>query len=332
VDYFPVFLDLRGERCLVVGGGEVAARKASLLLRAEARVLVVAPELSEGMQALLPHAALSHEPRTYEGSDLENVALVIAATADRAVNAQISSDANTLRVPVNVVDDAELCSFIVPALVERSSVVVAIGTAGNAPVLARLLRGRIESLLPERYGDLVELCARLRDDVQACLPDVNRRRRFWEAVLEGGPAELVFRGESEAGEAALRTALEHAVRDAEQPHRGEAYLIGAGPNDPELVSFRALRLLQRAELVCHATQVSDAIVNLSRRDAQRHAFTAPLDAAADGVVPRMAAAVREGRRVCVLAPGDAFREAAGQRFAERARQLGVPCQVVPGIA
>jgi uroporphyrin-III C-methyltransferase/precorrin-2 dehydrogenase/sirohydrochlorin ferrochelatase len=332
VDYFPIFMDLRGERCLVVGGGEVAARKASLLLRAEARVRVIAPELSEGMRALLSHAALQHEARTYDEADLDNVVLVIAATDDRAVNAQVSSDANALRIPVNVVDDAELCSFIVPALVERSSVVVAIGTAGSAPVLARLLRGRIESMLPERYGDLVELCAELRDHVQTSLPDVNRRRRFWEAALGGGPAELVFRGERAAGETALRAALEDAVRGGAQSASAEAYLIGAGPNDPELVSFRAQRLLQSAEVVWHASHVSAAIVELSRRDALRYAFSGSLDDAADGVLPRMAADVSEGRRVCVLAPGDAFREPAGQRFAARAQQLGVACHIVPGIA
>jgi uroporphyrin-III C-methyltransferase/precorrin-2 dehydrogenase/sirohydrochlorin ferrochelatase len=302
------------------------------LLRAEARVLVVSPNLSEGMRALLSHAALQYEERHYEESDLDNVALVIAATDDRTVNAQVSSDADALRVPVNVVDDTELCTFIMPAFVERSSVVVAIGTGGNAPVLARLLRGRIESVLPERYGDLVEVCAQLRDDVQARLPDVDRRRRFWETALEGSPAELVFRGEREAGEAAFRAALEHAAGGAEHAHAGEAYLIGAGPNDPELVSFRALRLLQRAELILYTAEVSEAVVNLSRRDAPRYAFVEPLEAAADGVLPRMAAAVQAGQRVCVLAPGDAFREPAGRRFVERARKLGLACHVVPGIA
>ncbi|HEX4351616.1 MAG TPA: NAD(P)-dependent oxidoreductase, partial [Polyangiales bacterium] len=222
MDYFPMFMDLRGERCLVVGGGDVAARKASLLLRAEARVIVVAPELSESMQALGSHPALEHEARAYEEPDLDNVVLVIAATDDREVNARISDDAAAQRLPVNVVDDPELCSFIVPAFVERSSVVVAIGTSGHAPVLARMLRGQIESVLPERYGDLVDLCARLRPDVQSRLPDVHRRRRYWESVLEGEPAELVFRGERDRAEAALREALSLAADGGERVHTGAA--------------------------------------------------------------------------------------------------------------
>jgi uroporphyrin-III C-methyltransferase / precorrin-2 dehydrogenase / sirohydrochlorin ferrochelatase len=332
VDYFPAFLDVREKRCVVVGGGEVAARKASLLLRARASVRVIAPTLSEGMQALLTQSGLQHEPRDYTRADLDGAVLVIAATNDRVVNARVSSDAQALRLPVNVVDAPELCSFIVPAFVERSSVLVAIGTGGGAPVLARLLRGRIESVLPERYGDLVDLCARLRQEVRARLPDVHARRRFWEDSLEGLPAELVFRGEGAAGETALRAALEHATGRAGQPVDGEAYLIGVGPNDPELVCFRALRLLQRAELVLHSAQVSDAIVNLSRRDATRSVFAEPLEAAADGVVPRIAAAMQAGQRVCVLAPGDAFREPAGRRFAASAIERGVPCQVIAGIA
>jgi uroporphyrin-III C-methyltransferase/precorrin-2 dehydrogenase/sirohydrochlorin ferrochelatase len=331
VDYFPLFMDLHQQRCLVVGGGEVAARKTALLLRAGALVQVVAPTLARGMQALLGDGSLQHQARVYAASDLDDIALVIAATDDRAVNAEVSSAARARHLPVNVVDDPALCSFIVPAFIERSSVIVAIGTGGSAPVLARLLRGRIEAVLPQRYGDLAELCANLRSEVQARLPDVNLRRRFWEETLEGDPAELVFRGELAAAETAVREALDqHAHSSAALGRRGEAYLIGVGPNDPELVSFRALRFLQRAELVLFANEVSEPIVALSRRDALRIGFEQPLSAA-DGVMQRMAAGVNAGQRVCVLALGDAFREPQGRDFAERALALGVPCQVVPGI-
>jgi uroporphyrin-III C-methyltransferase/precorrin-2 dehydrogenase/sirohydrochlorin ferrochelatase len=332
VDYFPLFMDLRQQHCLVVGGGEVAARKVALLLRAGARVKVVAPRLAPGMRELLGDASLRHEARTYEARDLDDVVLVIAATDDRSVNSAVSSAARALRLPVNVVDDPALCSFIVPAFVERSSVVIAIGTGGSAPVLARLLRGRIEALVPERYGELAELCARLRAEVQLRLPDVNLRRRFWEAVLEGAPAEHVFRGEAAAGELALRDTLaQYAASAGPLDTAGEAFLIGVGPNDAELVSFRALRFLQSAELVLFASEVSERIVELSRRDALRVRFSEQL-AEADMVLQRMAASVRAGQRVCVLAPGDAFRQVEGLRFAARAQALGISCQIVPGIA
>jgi len=325
-------MDLRRQRCLVVGGGEVAARKVALLLRAGAFVKVVAPSLAPGMQALLAEATLQHEARTYQADDLDDVALVIAATDDRSVNSAVSSAARGLRLPVNVVDDPALCSFIVPAFVERSSVMIAIGTGGSAPVLARLLRGRIEATVPERYGELAELAARLRAEVQLQLPDVTLRRRFWEEVLEGAVSEAVFRGAAGAAEAMLRSTLaRYAASAATGAAGGEAYLIGVGPNDAELVSFRALRFLQRAELVLFSSGVSELIVELARRDAQRSRFAEALSAA-DHVLQRMAAGVAAGQRVCVLALGDAFRQPEGRRFAERAQALGVTCQIVPGIA
>ena len=324
-------MDLRARPCLIVGGGEPAARKAELLLRAGAHVSLVAPTLSSETRALLENPALHHMAREYRASDLAQVVLVVAASGDSRLDAQVSEDARALRLPVNVVDAPAHCSFIVPALVERASLVVAIGTGGGAPVLARLARGRIEAALPQRYGDLVELCAKLRPEVRARLPELQARRSFWEQSLEGAPAELVFRGDLAAAEAALREALREAAGPA-AARRGEVYLIGVGPNEPELVSLRAQRLLQRAELVLHASDVAAAIVDLCRRDAQRAAFSATLDQAAAVLLPRMAAAVRAGQRVCVLARGDAFRDAPGRRFAGKITELAAPCQVVPGIA
>jgi uroporphyrin-III C-methyltransferase/precorrin-2 dehydrogenase/sirohydrochlorin ferrochelatase len=329
VDYFPVFMDLRGQRCVVVGGGEIAARKVHLLVRAGARVSVIAPQLESAVREQLGDA-VRHEAREYAASDLVDAVLVIAATDRRGVNAQVSRDARVRGLPVNVVDDPELCSVIVPALVDRSPVLVAIGTSGSAPVLARLLRGRLEAQLPAAYGELAQLCAELRAPVQAALPDVARRRRFWEEVLEGEPAELVFRGERAAAAAAIRGKLSEAGSAA--PARGEIYLIGVGPNDPELVSFRALRWLQRADLVLVTSGVDAAIVELSRRDAAREQLSGELACAADGVMPRLAAAVARGQRACVLARGDAFREVSGSSFIKRLAELGLPYQVVPGIA
>jgi uroporphyrin-III C-methyltransferase/precorrin-2 dehydrogenase/sirohydrochlorin ferrochelatase len=332
VDYFPCFLDLRQQRCLVVGGGEVARRKVALLLRAGAHVRVVASELGDWVQDFAPNPALQCEQRPYAPADLDDVVLVIAATNQRDVNAQVSAAARARRLPVNVVDDPVLCSFIVPAFVDRAPVLVAVGTGGSVPVLARLLRTQLEVLLPQRYGDLAQLCARLRPEVQRKLPDVTRRRRFWEVALEGAAAERAFSGDILAAEHALRAELDLVASSGEGlASPGQAFLIGAGPNDPELLSLRAQRLLQRAELVLVSDQVSERVAELSRRDAARGRFTDSL-AAADGVIQQLVAATQRGQRVCVLAAGDAFRQPDGLGFAARARALGVECLIVPGIA
>jgi uroporphyrin-III C-methyltransferase/precorrin-2 dehydrogenase/sirohydrochlorin ferrochelatase len=329
VDYFPVFMVLQGQRCVVVGGGEVAARKARLLLGAGAAVTIVAPELADSMRELLG-AGLTHVQRGYRAADLDGAVLVVAATGERALNAEISRDAHARQLPVNVVDDPELCSIIVPAIVDRAPILIAVGTAGSAPVLARLLRGRIEALVPEQFGQLAQLSAALRGEVRAALPDVQQRRRFWEEVFEGEIAEQVFRGERAAAEAALRAKLAAYHADM-RPEPGAIYLIGAGPNDPELVSFRALRCLQRADLVVIAPGVSPVIAQLSRRDAAHWQLTEALSAAADGVMQRLAASVRSGARACVLAPGDAFREPEGAALAAQLAGANLPCVIVPGI-
>lgn len=331
MDYFPVFMELHAQRCVVVGGGEVAARKARLLLSAGAQVTVVAPELADAMRQLLASSALTHVERGYRASDLDAAALVIAATGERALNAAVSRDARARQLPVNVVDDPELCSIIVPAIVERSPILIAVGTAGSAPVLARLLRGRIEALIPEHYGELAALSAVVRGEVRTRLQDIQERRRFWEEVFEGEIAELVFRGERDAAERAIRAKLE----GGSQPDTGVIYLIGAGPNDPELVSFRALRFLQRADLVVVAPGVSPAIAALSRRDASHWTLSDPdwdKEPAADGVRQRLAACVSAGERACVLALGDAFRRDEGAAFAGRLVDAGLPCVVVPGVS
>jgi uroporphyrin-III C-methyltransferase/precorrin-2 dehydrogenase/sirohydrochlorin ferrochelatase len=331
VDYFPVFMDLRARRCVVVGGGEVAARKASLVLRAEAQVTVVAPALCESLRLKREAGAFAHHARPYEPADLDRAVLVIAATNDREVNRAVSRDAQARQLPVNVVDDPELCSVIVPALVEREPILIAIGTGGSAPVLARLLRGRIEAHVPSAYGDLAALSAALRGEVQARLPDVNARRRFWEEVLEGDIAERVLRGERAQAEQLLRAKL--AANSGEiSAQTGEIFLIGVGPNDPELLSFKALRLLQRSDLVVLAPAVSERIAELARRDATPLHLVRWPPADDDVGLQRVAAAVSAGQRACVLAQGDAFREPDGIRLRERLEALRLPCIVIPGIA
>jgi len=330
VDYFPVFMDLRERRCLLVGGGDVAARKARLLLRAGAQVVAIAPVLSEAAHRL-QGPQFVHVAREYRPSDLDAVVLVIAATDDRVVNSAVARDAMARQLPVNVVDAPELCSVIVPALVDRSPLLFAVGSGGGAPVLARSWRARIEAEAPARLGELAAFSAALRARVHARLPDEDLRRRFWEAVFEGEVADLVLHGERAAAERALAELL-HAYSEGSVVRRGVVLLIGAGPNDPDLVSLRALRELQRAAIVVYAPSVSGAIVDLSRRDAARYGLSAWPVADLSQVLQLLSARVNRGQSACVLGPGDAFREPEGRALERWLVGEGLSCSVVPGIA
>ena len=183
MDFLPIFLDVRGQPCLVVGGGDIAARKCALLLRAGARVTVQAPSLSRAFEADLAAGRITHKPTRFQDGDAADYALLIAATDDDAVNRAVAAAARARRIPVNVVDQPKLCSFIMPSIIERAPVTVAVSSGGASPVLARLLRARLESLIPAGYGRLAQLAAAFRDQVKARFKPAERRR-FWERVLE----------------------------------------------------------------------------------------------------------------------------------------------------
>lgn len=331
MDYFPVFMDLRERLCVLIGGGDVAARKAALLLRAGARLRVVAPVLGDALAELAAGAKVTHVARELEPADLDGAKLVVSATDQRAINRAVSERAMALNIPVNVVDDPELCSVIVPAIVDRSPILIAVGTGGSAPVLARLLRANIEANVPVGYGELAALSASLRAEVQRSLPDMLARRRFWEEVFEGEIAELSARGEGARAEQLLRAKLASAQSAADGCSTGEVYLIGAGPNDPDLVSFRALRLLQRCDLVLCAPDLAESVADLSRRDATRLRLNSWPPELAD-ITQRLATAVHGGMRACVLAPYDAFRSEVGRAVEVAVRAAQLPCLIVPGIA
>jgi uroporphyrin-III C-methyltransferase / precorrin-2 dehydrogenase / sirohydrochlorin ferrochelatase len=330
VDYFPVFMDLRGRRCLVVGGTEAAARKVSLLLDAGAHVTLVAPAQHESF-TLLPTATLQYVARSFISADLVGVVLVIAACAEREQNRMVARAAEALGLPVNVVDDPALCSVIVPAIVDRSPLLIAIGTGGSSPVLARIWRGRIEAQVPMRLRELAALCAAMRAEVRAALPGVPARRRFWEDVLSGEVAELALQGKGARAETALRSRLTQ-VTSGVGSRRGVVYLIGAGPNDPELLSLRALRCLQSADWVFTVPEVPSSIVDLARRDAVRSHFPEwpAIDVAS--TIRHFDELVGQGQSVCLLAPCDAFRQEPGRALQRRLELAGLSCVVVPGIA
>lgn len=328
MDYLPVCLKLSGERVLLVGAGTVATRKARLLLRAGAYLDVVAPEMEPALSDLLNEDCHWREGE-YREADLEGVSVVVAATASDTVNRQISSDAQRRALPVNVVDSPDLCTFIFPAIIDRDPIILAVSSGGQSPVLTRILRRQIEAMVPGAYGRLGEFAGRLRDKVKNGITDATQRRLFWEQALEGTIAELVMAGREEAAEQLLDEQL--ANQDAVT---GEVYLVGAGPGDPDLLTFKAARLLQSADVVLYDALVSDEILEMSRRDAERiyvgkrRANHALPQAEINQLLLELA---QSGKRVIRLKGGDPFVFGRGGEEIELLAREGVPFQVVPGI-
>ena len=330
MDYLPIFFDVRDQPCLVVGGGEVAARKSALLLRAGARLTVLAPSLHPAFGADLAASRITHRAAGFRDEDLDGFILAIAATDDDAVNRAVAAAAKLRRIPVNVVDQPALCSFIMPSIIDRAPVIVAVSSGGASPVLARLLRARLETLIPAGYGRLAALAAVFRDQVKARLKP-SERRRFWERVLQGPIAELVFAGREDAARKALRETIEDTRVAA---GGGEVSLIGAGPGDPDLLTFRALRLMQRADVVVYDRLVSQPVLDLVRRDAERiyagkeRAKHALPQEDINHLLIRLA---KEGKRVVRLKGGDPFIFGRGGEELDTLAAEGIPFQVVPGI-
>ena len=332
MDLFPVFMDLGGRDCLVVGGGTVAARKLGLLLRAGASVEVVAPQLCEKLVALRDAGKIRHSARAFEAADVEGKALVIAATSREAVNRSVSELAKARNIPVNVVDQPELCSFIVPSIIDRSPVQVAVSSGATSPVLARLLRARLESYVPAAYGHLAKLVESFRDRVKKRFSSIEQRRQFWENMLQGEVAELLFAGRDETA----RAVLEKALQDSDdEPHPvGEVYLVGAGPGDPDLLTFRALRLLQMADVVVYDRLVAPPILDLARRDAEQIYVGKERDNHAlsqENINQLLVRLAKEGKRVVRLKGGDPFIFGRGGEEIATLMENGVTFQVVPGI-
>jgi len=328
MQFLPLFHKLQGRLVLVIGGGEVALRKARLLSDAGAVLRVVAPEIRGELQELAGPGGIFL--RGYASSDLQGVALVIAATDDVPLNAQISAEAQALGIPVNVVDAPALCSVIFPAIVDRSPLIVAVSSGGDAPVLARLIRAKIETWIPATYGQLANLGKRFRERVKQLFPDVQQRRVFWEDVFQGQIAESVFAGKPAEGERLLEERLAGAAPRA----LGEVYLVGAGPGDPDLLTFRALRLMQQADVVLYDRLVAPAIIELCRRDAERIYVG---KRRSDHAVPQeqinqlLIDLARQGKRVLRLKGGDPFIFGRGGEEIEQLAAEDIPFQVVPGI-
>jgi uroporphyrin-III C-methyltransferase/precorrin-2 dehydrogenase/sirohydrochlorin ferrochelatase len=325
--YFPAFLNLQSRPVLIIGAGEIALRKIRLLLPTGARIRVVAQTLHADVQALADEGRIAALGATFEEAQLLGCALVIAATDDHALNQRVAEAAKVQNIPVNVVDDAELSSFITPAIINRAPVQIAISTGGSGPVLARRLREKLETILPANYGRIAEFMDRMRERVKG-VQNKDERRGIWEDFVDGAGAERALQGDEVGAELELQRIISGDAR------RGEVYLVGAGPGDPDLLTFRALRLMQQCDVVLYDRLVSPAIMELVRRDAervfvgkQRNQHTVPQDE----INLELVRLAQQGKRVLRLKGGDPFIFGRGGEEIETLAEHGIAFQVVPGV-
>lgn len=337
MDYLPVFLRLERQPVVVVGGGAVAARKVSMLLKAAAQVTVIAPAVHPQLAAQAARRELTHIATTFSPGQIDGAVAVIAATDDAAVNGVVSNAAQQRRIPVNVVDDASLSTFVFPAIIDRSPIIVAVSSAGQAPVLARRVRAQIEALLPARLGALARFMGERRRALQRTLGP-NARRRFWERVASGPVAGRVLAGDESGaahafGRELLSSQLTAAPATGGDRLGGEVYLIGAGPGDPDLLTLRALQLLQQADVILYDRLVSPQVLERARRDAELIFVgkTQGEHGQQEHIHELMLHHARAGKRVARLKGGDPFVFGRGGEELEALAAHDIPCTVVPGV-
>ncbi len=329
----PIILDMRDRAAIVVGGGFVAARRAERLVRAGARVTVFAPDLSDEFDDLRGETNFRHASRDPELEDFAGVSLCFVATEDEPVIERTRAAAKRAGALINVADRPKLSDFSMPSIVDRSPLVIAISTGGASPILGRMLKARLESMIPSAYGRLAELMSGFRAQAAAAIPTQTLRRRFWEGVLEGPIAEAALAGNEAAAGAHL--AAEIARWAEERPSaQGEVYLVGAGPGDPDLVTFRAFRLMQKADVVLYDRLADPRIMTLVRREAERVYVGKRPDnheLPQDEISALLVKLALEGKRVLRLKGGDPFLFGRGGEEIEALAEHGVPFQVCPGV-
>ena len=330
--YFPIFVDAEHIHCLIVGAGEVAARKCELLLKTPAKITIIAPWVSNAVKQLAKSEKITLIEREFYPSDLDNKQLVFVATNIQAVNQSIHDLAHAQNILVNVVDNTPLCKFITPSIVDRSPIIIAMSSGGVAPVLLRYIRQKLESVIPHNIKRLGEFSEKYRNKVKGALNSVTDRRYFWEDVLDGDIGENVLQGNQQQASQLLDDALEK-YGSGDKP-AGQVYLVGAGPGDPDLLTFRALRLMQKADVVVYDRLVSKDILELVRRDAEKIYVGKEKS---NHTIPQqeintlLANLAKSGKRVVRLKGGDPFIFGRGGEEIETLIDEGIEFQVVPGI-
>lgn len=332
----PLFFNLENRPVLIVGGGEVAYRKAELLLKAGAAVTIVSPQFDPRFFTAQQNNITLIE-QTYDKKFLTNQTLVICATDDQIINHQVFQGCQSLNIPVNVVDNPKLCTFIFPAIIDRNPIAIAISSNGKAPVLARLLRAKLETIIPSQYGELASLSGRFREVVKKTLPNITARRKFWEEVFEGQIAETVFTNNSQKAQQQLNQLLtQHSLNleQGQQEKQGKVYIVGAGAGDPDLLTFKALRYMQQADIVFYDNLVSAQILDLCRRDATKIYVGKKASNHTVGqkkINELLIEHARLGKRVVRLKGGDPYVFGRGGEEAESLAQAGIDFEVVSGI-
>lgn len=334
MDYLPIFLHVKGTPSLVVGGGFLAARKAELLLRAGCKLTVLAPVLGEELIHLAETYDFVHKTGELSAADLAGCVVVFGCSDDRSINRKLSELAGAAGILVNIIDQIDSSDFIMPAVVDRSPLLVAVASGGTAPLLSRMLKARFETTIPAAYGRLAEFAGSYRARIKELVPNMTRRRRFWETMIAGPVAEHIYSGQIGQAEALMERLLAEAAGDSDKPRLGEVYLVGAGPGDPDLLTFRALRLMQQADVVLYDRLIGDGILNLVRRDASRiyvgkraneHTLSQ------QEISQMLVRLAQEGKRVLRLKAGDPFIFGRGGEEIETLSAHGITFQVIPGV-
>lgn len=327
----PIFFNIANRHCVVIGGGDIATRKVTMLLKASADVTVVSPELCDELSEMVEQKQIHYTNATFEARQLEGACLVIAATDDEPVNESVSQIAQTMNIPVNVVDAPALCTFTMGSIIDRDPIVIAVSSAGKAPVLARYIRTKIETMLPASYGRIASIAGEFREQVKAKFKSIRERRVFWEDILQGPLVERVLSGQEDEARVFLQETLSQSNAETKV---GEVFLVGGGPGDPDLLTFRALRLMQMCDVCVYDKLVSAEVMELVRRDADlvyvgkaRNQHTMPQQE----INALLAKLAKEGKRVLRLKGGDPFIFGRGGEEIETLMQHDVPFQVVPGI-
>ncbi|MCP4933615.1 MAG: uroporphyrinogen-III C-methyltransferase [bacterium] len=334
MEYLPINIDLRGRKVIVTGGITGSARKVDLALRAGAKVTVHAQKLGPDFHELVKNRALTHVNTRLCSDELTDVALIFAACEEVDEDKRIFDMARAAGVLVNVPDKSELCDFIMPAILDRSPLVISVSSGGASPILARVIKARLETLFPAAYGQLASFVSRFRDDVMDNIKSGAGRLRFWEKAIDGPVADMALSGDLRGAEEQMRAELKASIETDGKPLMGEVYVVGAGPGDPDLLTFKALRLIQRADVVLYDRLIGKGLLNLVRRDAERiYVGKLPKDHIMhqEEITKRLVEFAKQGKRVLRLKGGDPFIFGRGGEEIEMLAEHGVPFQVVPGV-
>ena len=332
IDFVSLAARVRGRLTLVVGGGRMATRRATTLAQAGAKLEVVSPETCDAMRALLKEHGGELREREFEDADLEGKDIVVAGTSDKELNARVAGLCRAAEVWVNDVSSAANSNLIFPSLIERGPIQVSVATGGAAPTLARMLKSHLANCIPSGYRALAELAERYRPRVKERFATEDERRLYWRRTLGGRACEMMLAGRADLAESEMERLLgDDADLSAEI---GEVYLVGAGPGDPDLLTFKALRLMQKADVVVYDRLVSREIMDLLPEDAEkiyagkerdRHTIPQP------DLNELLVSLARKGLNVLRLKGGDPFVFGRGGEEIERLVEMGVSFQIVPGI-